>query len=749
MRRPRVSQDSPDGGPRGAWRYLVLMGLALFPAAAFAQASRASPRVTAVDDARLARAERDSANWLIYGGSWLEQRYSRLAQVNTHTIARLRPAWSFEFDTTRGQESTPLVVDGVMYVTTAWSKVYALDARTGRQIWYFDPQVTGPAGVPVCCDVNNRGVAAYHGRVYVGALDGRLIALDAATGKPVWSVMTVEPHRPYTVTGAPRVARGKVYIGNAGADFGGRGYVSAYDADTGRLVWRFYTVPGDPAAPPDGAASDEVLKTLARPTWFGHWYRYGGGGHVWNSLVYDPDFNQIYFGTGNGYPWNQNFRSAGHGDNLFISSIVAVDADTGKYRWHYQETPGDTWDFDAIADITLVDLKFGDRMRKVLLHAPKNGFFYVLDRATGKLISAAPYVPGINWATRVDPVTGRPDIAPQARYHLDPWVGRPGGGGAHNWNPVAFSPQTRLIYIPAAELSTTYRPEKSYQTIEGAPNLGVDLFGTQHGALGAGVAGGTGPAHAGRQAKTYLLAWDPVRQRAAWRAPGGGGGALATAGGLVLQGRSRDGLLGELAAFDADDGRELWHYPTPNEIIAGPITYSVDGEQYVAAAAGASSMSRGRARVTNYGHLVAFKLDGRASLPADPPLAPPANPPHERASAADVAAGEALYGTYCARCHGVAAESSNVIPDLRRAPVLTERDAWRSIVFEGALAPEGMIGWSRFISPAQAEAIRAYVGERARTLARTEQQEAVQPNRGATGTAEPTSTRRNARAPAG
>jgi len=697
---------------------LLLSLLALLASSAAAGASGIPSRAAAVDDSRLRRAEQDPANWLIYGGSWLEQRYSRLTQVSTHNVARLRPAWSFEFDTTRGQESTPLVVDGVLYVTTAWSKVYALDARTGRELWFFDPKVPGPAGVPTCCDVDNRGAAAYHGKVYVGTIDGRLIALDAATGKPVWTVMTVKPHGPYAITGAPRVARGKVYIGNAGADFGGRGYVSAYDAETGRLVWRFYTVPGDPSQPADGAASDDVLASKARPTWFGDWYRYGGGGQVWNALVYDPDFNQIYFGTGNGFPWNRNFRSANRGDNLFISSIVAVDADTGRYRWHYQETPGDSWDFDAIADITLVDLKLGARTRKVLLHAPKNGFFYVIDRRTGKLISAEPYIPGITWATHVDLVTGRPDIVPAARYHLEPWIGRPGGNGAHNWNPVAFSPQTGLLYIPATESSTTFRPQKSFEFRDGVPNLGVDLFGAPHGA------GGDEHARSSRGAmQEYLLAWNPVTQRAAWRAPGGGGGVLATAGGLVFQGRSRDGLLGELVAFRADDGAEVWRYPTPNAIIAGPITYRVDGEQYIAAAAGASLMSSGRPRVRNDGHLVVFKLDGTALLPPDPPLAPPANPPRKSASPAEVAAGETQYVRYCARCHGVGTASSNVIPDLRRSPVLTDRSAWLSVVMDGALAERGMVGWSRLMTPAQAESIRAYVGEQARALARAEHQE--------------------------
>jgi quinohemoprotein ethanol dehydrogenase len=689
---------------------LIPILAALLAGAAGTQAARPPAPFGAVDDARLRRAEQEPANWLIYGGSWLEQRYSPLDQVSTRNVKRLKPAWSFEFDTTRGQESTPLVVDGVMYVTSAWSKVYALDAGSGRELWHFDPQVPGPAGFPACCDVNNRGVAVYHGKVYVGTIDGRLIALDAATGRPVWSVMTIAHRGPYTITGAPRVARGKVYIGNAGSDFGGRGYVSAYDAATGRLVWRFYTVPGDPAAPPDHAASDEVLARKARPTWFGDWYRYGGGGHVWNALVYDPDFNQIYFGTGNGFPWNRNFRSKDKGDNLFISSIVAVDADTGEYRWHYQETPGDSWDFDAIADITLVDLKIGPGIRKVLLHAPKNGFLYVLDRRTGQLLSATPYVPGINWATRIDLATGRPQIVAAARYHLEPWVGRPGGGGAHNWNPVAFSPQTGLLYVPVTETSTTYRPDKSFEFNEGRPNLGIDLFGAHR------AAGGAEPARQSRAAGVYLLAWDPVAKRAVWRARGGAGGVLATAGGLVFQGRSRDGLLGELAAFRAGDGAELWHYPTPNAILAGPVTYRVAGEQYIAAPGGASLMSFGRPRARNFGHVVAFKLDGTARLPPDPPLAPPANPPRERAPAAELAAGAAQYGMYCARCHGVAAESANVLPDLRRSPMLDAPSAWQAIVMGGALADHGMVGWRRFMTAAQAQAIRAYVGEQARAL---------------------------------
>ena len=675
----------------------------------------AAPKPGAVDDARLARAQEEPQNWLMHGGTWAEQRYSKLAQIHTGNVSQLKPAWWFEFDTTRAQEATPLVVDGVMYVSTAWSKVYALDAKSGKQIWYFDPKVPGPAAAPTCCDVNNRGVAIYQGNVYIGTLDGRLIALNAASGKVIWSTMTVEPGRVYSITGAPRVARGKVFIGNAGADFGGRGYVSAYDAKNGKLVWRFYMVPGDPAAKPDGAASDDVLAKTARPTWYGDWYKYGGGAHVWNAIVYDPELNQLYLPTGNGFPWNPHFRSDGKGDNLFISSIVAVDADTGKYRWHYQETPGDAWDFDAISDITLVDLRIDGELRKVLLHAPKNGFFYVIERSSGQLISAEPFVPNINWATHVDKATGRPAIVEAARYRDAPWMGIPGGGGGHNWNPVAFSPKTGLLYIPTMEGSTYYNPTKEFKYVEGSPDIGIDLLTSVTPPHGASTRLSTPP-------KAYLLAWNPVTQTAAWRAGTRGGGVLATAGDLVFQGRNRDGLLGEFAAFRADNGEELWSYKTPDAIGAGPITYSVDGEQYIAVTSGASVMSFGaKARVPHLGSVMAFKLNGTATLGPEPALAPPANPPSEVAAENVVTEGGKLYGAYCARCHGFDAVGANVIPDLRRSLMLTDAKSWHAIVIDGLRSERGMIGWSRFVTGEQAEAIRAYVGEHARELEKQEE----------------------------
>jgi quinohemoprotein ethanol dehydrogenase len=683
--------------------------LLTLPTVAVAQATPA-PRAGNVTDARLRDAAQDPGDWLTHGGNWQELRYSKLTGINTGNVKQLKPAWYTEFDTDRGQEATPIVVDGVLYVSTAWSKVYALDAATGRQIWYYDPKVPGPTGAHVCCDVVNRGVAVYEGKVYLATLDGRLIALNAGTGKREWSVRMFEfPSRSYASTGAPLAARGKIFIGNAGSDFGGRGFVSAYDARTGKRVWRFYTVPGDPAGPPDGAASDDVLKAKAVKTWSGNWLKYGGGGQVWNALVYDPDFNQIYMATGNGFPWNQNYRSNGAGDNLFISSIIAVDADTGRYRWHYQETPGDRWDYDAIADMTLVDLKLASGTRKVLLHAPKNGFFYVIDRKSGHLLSADAYVPGINWATGVDLATGRPKVVKAALYKDVPWLGVPGGGGAHNWYPVAFNPDTGLLYIPAAESSTFYAPTKNYKYEHGLEEIGVDLDAATHGAVS------TRPHMPPR--KDYLLAWNPVTRKAAFSVPGRGGGLLTTAGNLIFQGRSRDGVLGTFVALRATDGQQLWSWDTPDAMPGGPVTYTVNGEQYVAIISGASSISfTNTPRIRHHGRMLAFKLNGTATLPPDPPLAPPPNPPTIVAKPDQVALGETVYGRRCGLCHGFDAVSGNIVPDLRRSAFLTSPDGWQAVVIGGALANSGMISWKRFVTPTQAEAVRAFVGERARAL---------------------------------
>lgn len=669
-----------------------------------------------VDDARLARAAEEPHNWLVYGGTPLHQRYSGLEQITPDNISRLKPAWSLDFDTYRGQESTPLVVDGVIYVTTAWSKVYAVDARTGREIWKYDPQVPGPTAAKNCCDVVNRGAAVYAGKVYFGTFDGRLIALDATTGQPVWTAQTTDPDSMYTITGAPRVGRGLVYIGNAGGEFGGRGYVSAYDAESGALVWRFYTTPGDPKKP-DGAASDEIHRTLTQKTWFGPHNDYRGGGHVWNSLVYDPELDQVYLATGNGYPWPRRFRSAGRGDNLFICSVIALDAATGEYRWHYQETPGDSWDYDSVADMILADLPIGGESRKVLMHTPKNGFFYVLDRQSGRLLSAEPFVPGITWASRVDLRTGRPAVARNAYYERMPVVLSPGEGGAHAWHPTAFSPRTGLVYLQAtAHSRSRYIPRNEFQYVKGLDNIGLWHFVSHAPDETPPAPDPSLPAPEG-----YLLAWNPVTGKEAWKTPGNGNGVLATAGNLVFQGHQRDVVMGEIVAYRADTGEEVWRHRTPNAVMTAPISYAVDGEQYILAATGAGGVAIAAAasvvRERQPGRLVAFKLDGTAELPPDPEPAGPPRPPGETWPEDVVARGKDLYVQLCARCHGIEARSANIVPDLRRAPSLSDAGLWRAIVEDGALAANGMIAWKPFLPEGGAEAIRAYVAAQARAAA--------------------------------
>ena len=706
------------------------MSLSMRPAAGFAalvlvlsgcgkQADPSSTTATPpaqVDDARLARADSEPQNWMAHGGNQQAQRYSRLDQITPDNISRLKPAWFLEFDTYRGQEATPLVVDGVIYVTTAWSKVYAVDAKTGKTLWQYDPKVPGPAAAKNCCDVVSRGAAVYQGKVYVASYDGRLIALDAAKGQPVWTAQTVDPDAMYTISGAPRVGAGLVFIGNGGGEFGGRGYVSAYDAETGKLAWRFFTTPGDPAKP-DGAASDDIMASLVQPTWFGPYDPSRGGGMVWNSIVYDAEFDQLYLATGNGFPWPRLFRSAGKGDNLFISSVVAVDARTGKYRWHYQEAPGESWDYDSIADMILADLTINGEVRKVLMHTPKNGFFYNIDRRDGKLISAEPFVPGVTWASRIDMKTGRPVVDPKAYYTNKPVRLSPGEGGGHSWQPTAFSPKTGYMYLQAnANASTRYIPRDNYKYVKGMDYLGLYHF-VQHAPNEAPPR----PDPDAPKPETYLLAWDPVAQKAAWKSPGPGAGVLATAGNLVFQGHSRDVQMGSISAHRADTGEQVWSFDTPNAIITAPVSYSVDGEQYILAATGAGGGSIIAApqvmRQRQMGRLVAFKLDGTATLPADPPPAGPMVQVTEKFPAADVERGKQLYVEFCARCHGLETRASGITPDLRRSPLLLDGAAWKAVVEEGTLAANGMIAWKPFLPEGATEMIRAYVSEQTRLAA--------------------------------
>jgi quinohemoprotein ethanol dehydrogenase len=662
---------------------------------------------------RLVNAASEPQNWLTHGGTYLEQRHSPLTEINRDAIARLAPAWFYEFDTHRGQEATPLVADGVLYTTTAWSKAYALNAATGELIWSYDPKVPGAAGAKSCCDVNSRGPALYMDKLIIATLDGRLVALDRRTGTPVWSTITVDQTKMYTITGAPRVVKDKVVIGNSGAEFGVRGYVSAYDADTGELAWRFYVVPGDPAAGPDGAASDRALADIAAPTWFGRWYEMGGGGTVWDAIVYDPELDQLYVGTGNGSPWNRQIRSAGKGDNLFLSSVLALDPDTGEYLWHYQESPGESWDFTSTQPMILADVVLDGEPRKALLHAPKNGFFYVLDRYTGKVLAAKNFVPTY-WATHVDLATGRPAIVPNAYYDEGPFIGSPTGLGAHNWSPMSFYPRTGLVYFRATQASMIYRTDPEFVFREGLTNTGIYRGPPteEDRALTAANPPLSGSA---------LLAWDPVAGEPRFSIEGSGGGVLTTAADLLFQGRGN--ITGELIAFDAVTGERLWSYETPNAMPSGPISYAVGGEQYIAVMGGRgfSGGDDSLARARNPGRIFAFKLDGKATFPPGPGPAPPPNPPDEFFPATMVEAGAEPYRVYCSRCHGSEARSLNIIPDLRRSAALTSAALWKNIVIDGALEANGMIGWSQFLTPQDAETIRAYVAAQARVLAQREQ----------------------------
>jgi PQQ-dependent dehydrogenase (methanol/ethanol family) len=586
------------------------MKLAIVSAAGIlmlANACIAQPTNQPVDDAALVGAAAQPETWLTYGRDYAETRFSPLDAINADNVSRLGLAWSHDTGSFRGLEATPLVVNGVLYATTSWSNVFALDAVTGEEIWRWDAQADRVRGARACCDVVNRGVALYEGKVYVGVIDGRLVALDAETGEPIWDVQTTPVDLPYTITGAPRVVAGKVVIGNGGAELGVRGYVSAYDPGTGELLWRFYTVPGDPSKPFESPA----LEAAAR-TWTGEWWTMGGGGTAWDAFAYDPEAKLLYVGTGNGSPWNQRIRSPGGGDNLYLVSILALAVETGELVWHYQTTPGETWDYTAVQPLVLAELMIDGRERQVIMQAPKNGFFYVLDRLTGELISAEAFVE-VTWASGIDKVTGRPIETPQARYSTALTRISPGPGGAHNWHPMSFNPQTGLVYLPASQSEFVYADDPDFEHIPRAWNLGIAMGSVAR--LPQRPAEEYGPGTGQRlDTPNALLAWDPVAQSARWRVNytgASGGGTLTTAGNLVFQGASN----GKLAAYSADRGEKLWEVDVGNGILAPPSTYEIDGTQYVSLLVGWGGSGglfgdnpSGQYKAT--GRVMTFVLDG-------------------------------------------------------------------------------------------------------------------------------------------
>lgn len=680
-----------------------------------------------VDSLRMRAANSEPQNWLALGRDQNQTYYSPLSQIDAGNVGRLGFAWAYDLGAARGQEGTPIVVDGVMYASSAWGYVYAIDASTGKEVWRFDPRADPRAARNPCCDLVNRGVAVWKGKVLVASVDGRLHALDAGTGKELWSADTIVDHTlPYSSTGAVYVAGDLAVVGNSGADMnkgGVRGYVSAYEIETGRLAWRFYTVPGAPGRPPE----DEAMARAAA-TWSpDRSPDYQGGGTAWDGFAYDDDLKLVYFGTANPTPYDLRLSAGPSKDALFTASILALHADTGRLAWHYQTTPGDHWDFDATQKLVLADLAIGGATRAVLMQANKNGFFYVLDRRTGELISAKPYT-FANWATGIDARTGRPNLSSDADWYSGPKNVYPSWAGGHSWQPMSFSPSTGLVYIPVID----------------APSIWIDL---QHNggrirfvngflsALGLSPDASYDPAalaplygplpdrkrlEAGRKVRLVrelMRAWDPVAQKLVWEQEtssgmrGYDGGAMSTAANLVFQGCGD----GAFRVYAADTGKILKTIQTGSHIMAAPIAYAVDGVQYVAVQTGYGGTGFGvgeippssaASKFENLNRILAFKLDGGA-LPMPPPRrdAPFPRPPARNATPAQIRSGEAAFIGECSRCH---AFGPNITPDLRKMTEATHA-LFRDILLGGALASQGMEPFDDILSETDVENIHAYI----------------------------------------
>lgn len=687
------------------WLALMALALVTAPAAAQQASAKGSPEhiraVTArVDGATIRANARTGADWPSYGLDHAETRFSRLKQIDAGNVKDLGLVWSYDLESTRGVEATPVVIDGVMYVTASWSIVHAIDARSGRRLWTFDPQVDRAYGYKGCCDVVNRGVAVHRGKVFVASYDGRLFALDAATGAKVWEQDTIVDRKySYTVTGAPRVYKGKVIIGNGGAEYGVRGYVTAYDATTGAQQWRWFTVPGDPSKP----FEDESMARAAK-TWdpAGKWWEAGGGGTAWDGMAFDPELNLMYIGTGNGSPWARKKRSPAGGDNLYLASIVALNPDTGKYVWHYQQTPGDNWDFTSAQPMILADLTIGGKPRKVILHAPKNGFFFVIDRRNGKFISAQNFV-DVNWASGYDK-NGRPIETDIARVADRPREIIPSPYGARNWHSMSFSPATGLAYMPVQGVPVTLLDNKDWKFNAASPlephsNLGWNL----------GMFANAEPPKSAPFGR--LVAWDPVAQKERWRVEHVGpwnGGTLATAGNLVFQGTAD----GRFMAYDARDGRKLWETPVGTGVVAAPSTYLVDGTQYVSIAVGWGGVYGITARHTDRkgpGTVYTFAIGGQARAPAFVAYQLEAllqGVPYDKSH---YEAGTALYVSNCVFCHGVpGVDRGGNVPNLgySKTDVIANLDKF---VFNGPFTKNGMPDFSGKLQPADIDKLKAFI----------------------------------------
>ena len=671
-----------------------------------------------VDDQRIIKSQQiEPGNWLTHGLTYKEQRFSLLTQINKSNLDELGLAWTKQIgDFNMRMQGTPIVVNGVMYVTNGWSVVYALDAANGTELWRYDPMVDRSYVKLACCGpAHNRGVAIYKGQVFVATFDGRLLALNAKDGSLSWEVDTYHPSAlgRFNITGAPRVAADKVFIGNGSSEAGRRrGYVTAYDAATGEMAWRFYLVPGDPSQP-----FEHPEMELAAKTWGGEWWKMGGGGTAWNSLVYDEELNSLYIGVGNGAPWPRQIRSPGGGDDLFLTAIISVDVESARMNWFYQTVPGDNWDYSSAMDITLSTIEVDGQQRKVLLQAPKNGFFYVIDRETGELLRAHPYTEAINWATHIDMETGRPVENPNAVFETNPQWMLPANAGAHNWEPQSWDEEAGLMYFYYHDMPNFYSLAEEF--------VKTGTYKIRERGLSLGIGEGEYRRQLEAQSQQirpptegYLGAFDPLTGQYKWRhklSRAFNGGVLATAGGLLFQGEGD----GRLVARDTHDGKQLWQFNALGSFSSAIVSYQIDDIQYLA------TMVSGNRALDLGGSLLVFRLDGTATMPVRMKASLPIpKQPEVTVSTDNYLNGERIYSAQCANCHGgigVPSEISTAAPDLRRMTLDTHNE-FLNIVLKGSLAEQGMAGFAEALSVAEAEAIQHFLIVEANALRVSQQQ---------------------------
>jgi quinohemoprotein ethanol dehydrogenase len=640
-----------------------------------------------VDTKRLLNADQEPGQWMTHSRTYDEQYFSPLKKITDANVDKLGLAFYVDLPTNQNVETTPLMVDGVLYVTLPWSAVMAVDAKSGKQLWLYDPKVKKDWNINICCGVDNRGAAAWNGKIIFGTLDGRLIALDAKSGKVVWSVKATPDERRYSITGAPRIANGMLFIGSAGAEFDVRGYLDAFDPETGKHLWRFWTIPGDPAKGFENDAMKMAAATWKTPGWWNQ----GGGGTVWDAITYDPSTDLVIFGTGNATPGDAVRRDPGRGDNLFTTSLIAVHAKDGSYAWHYQPTPWETWDYDTDQQLMLLDVTINGQKRHTVMQASKNGMFYVLDAKTGELLSAKAYT-DVNWNTGIDMKTGRPIEVPAARPNLtnQPFNLVAGPAGGHAWQSMSYSPITRYVYIPATTHWQLNGPmDQRQKYLADHPDAKQTFSGR-------------------------LMAWDPIAQKEIWRSeeflnPTGGvqvtAGALATAGNVVFHGNLPKQ---EFAAYRATDGKKLWSFNTKTAVLDNPISYQLGNDQYVAIAVGGPV--QGGYYAPNGARLLVFKLGANKTLPDLPPFTEaPLSAARQFADQSTITKGAQVFEAQCQLCHGRNGAARSTFPDLRRSPALMSQDLLDAIVLKGTLSERGMASFQQYLKDGDTVALRAYL----------------------------------------